>query len=105
MRVGVHAHVCVCVYFYVCVCGCADQAIEDVYILFLRFHASIFVDPVKHSVLTFVSEIQCYRNDHYYSYYYWICHATTHLSVRYSAIEMTTIIIIIGSVMLPHICQ
>ena len=29
----------------------------------------IFVDLVKHGVLTLVDEIQCYRNDHYCCYY------------------------------------
>ena len=77
VHVAVHAHVCVCACVCVCVCArmCVVQAIQDVYILFLRFYASIFVDLVKRSVLTFVSEIQCYRNDHYYSYYFRICHA------------------------------
>ena len=39
-----------------------------------------FVDLVKHSVLTFVGEIQCSRNDRYYYYHSqasftsWMCH-------------------------------
>ena len=35
----------------------------------LRFYGCLFVDPVKHGVLTRVSEIPCCKNDHYYYYY------------------------------------
>ena len=35
----------------------------------MRFYAYIFVDLVKHSLLTLVGEIHCYRNDCCYCYY------------------------------------
>ena len=38
----------------------------------LRFYGCIFVDLVRHGVLTRVSEIPCCKNDHYYYYYYYL---------------------------------
>ena len=41
----------------VCVCMCGVREIQHNHILFLRFYAYMFVDLVKRSVLTLVSEI------------------------------------------------
>ena len=59
---------CVCVCECVCVCACTHaggyglRAINMYgYVLVLRFYISVFIDFVKHSVLTLVSEIRYYR--------------------------------------------
>ena len=56
-------HVCACL------CSCGVPGIQYyVYILFLRFYAFIFLDVIKHDVLTLVGVILHYR---YYCYYYY----------------------------------
>ena len=63
--------VCVCVCVRVCVCArmpvcvCEEYNIMTIY-YFWGFNVYIIVDLVKCCVLTPVSEIWCYENDHYY---------------------------------------
>ena len=67
VRTCVRACVRACVRVCVCV-WCARNT--TIIILFWRFYAYIFVDVVKRGVLILVGEIQCYRHDLYWYYYY-----------------------------------
>ena len=64
--------VCVCACVLACVCVCARKCTWGIqyhdYIIyyFWDLNECIIIDLVKWGVLTFVSEIWCYRNDRYY---------------------------------------
>ena len=52
-----------------CLCRCGVQGIQYYdCALFCRFYVDIFVDLVKHGVLTLIGEVQHYKNDCYFCF-------------------------------------
>ena len=77
------------VHVSVCGCGCCVQEIQYYKSIIIFFggvmtNVYIFVELVKHGLLTYDGEIWCYRNGHYYYYYVIVTCMCVHLYLEYA---------------------